>query len=451
MNFGGGVLLAAHKSLKSKLISATCDLFESLFVEIRIKRVLFIVSVVYVPPTSNVTLYQKYLLELETIHNRYTNAQFIICGDFNVPEVEWDPCTFKPSLLQHNTLSLNSETLITEIGYFDFFQLNYEKNHKGRLLDLVLSNSYKNTSCSISCDPLLKVKPDHPPLCIKVTYICSKHTEVNFQVNRVIHDFKKGNYIGLRSYLADIDWERELNSVSNINVATDFFYMKLNEGINKFIPKKNLRTPKFPLWFSDELRDLILIKKQSHVNYKATGRRDLYFEFSNLREQCKRLSTRDHANYVRDLEKKMLEKPREIWSYLSSKKNNSELPQLMKNDNIHTSNGTQISNLFAENFKKNYSSAVYTSDITDIKHETMINIHNISFSFDEICTALIKLTPKACMGPDGISYLVYKLCAPVLVDRLKFYSRIPSNPVFSLHVGKHLSYRHDLNPETRVR
>uniref|UniRef100_A0A8D8VZL4 Uncharacterized protein n=1 Tax=Cacopsylla melanoneura TaxID=428564 RepID=A0A8D8VZL4_9HEMI len=77
VDLGGGVLIAVHKSIKSKLITAISDHFECLFVEIKIRNNIFIISALYVPPDSNVSLYQKYLLSLENIRNRYNNAQFI--------------------------------------------------------------------------------------------------------------------------------------------------------------------------------------------------------------------------------------------------------------------------------------------------------------------------------------------------------------------------------------
>jgi hypothetical protein len=47
-----------------------------------------------------------------------------------------------------------------------------------------------------------------------------------------------------------------------VNTLVEAFYAKLHEGIEKYVPLKKHYTPKFPIWFSQELKSLVFEKKR---------------------------------------------------------------------------------------------------------------------------------------------------------------------------------------------
>lgn len=74
----------------------------------------------------------------------------------------------------------------------------------------------------------------------------------------------------MNNMLASIDWSN-LYLISDINIATNFFYNKLQSIINIIAKKVLINQSKFPKWFSSELRSLIIEKKKVHKAFKSTG------------------------------------------------------------------------------------------------------------------------------------------------------------------------------------
>lgn len=86
---GGGVLIAIHKSLFCKIISINVQSIEQLFVSISINHVNFIIGGVYFPPCSPAVSYEAYTITVDDLVNSYINHNFILCGDFKLPDIIW--------------------------------------------------------------------------------------------------------------------------------------------------------------------------------------------------------------------------------------------------------------------------------------------------------------------------------------------------------------------------
>ena len=82
-----------------------------------------------------------------------------------------------------------------------------------------------------------------------------------------------------------------------------------------------------PKWMSNDLKHLILQKKEAHKKYQTTKSPQNYITFSNLRSNCKRLSEICHKEYINKLGSQMDKKS--FWKFVNSKKGNSEYPQCM--------------------------------------------------------------------------------------------------------------------------
>jgi exonuclease III len=133
---GGGVLIALHKSMFKSFMAKPCWIVPTvemvcISATTHENRKLNIVCL-YLEPKFSYTKLELLLTNLEKVYQEHSNEEFLILGDWNVPEFN-----------SHNkySSSANLETLKVNL-LFDFFnitnlnQLNSVLNHNGRLLDL---------------------------------------------------------------------------------------------------------------------------------------------------------------------------------------------------------------------------------------------------------------------------------------------------------------------------
>ncbi len=124
---GGGVLLAIHNSLPSRLINSPPDLE---VICVSLIHINLTVCVVYVPPSVPTQVFHDTLRYLTKI---VSLGPTVILGDFNLPDIDW------------LSLSCSSPLSLTFCDFvFDnnLSQLVLEPTHcKGNCLDLILSNS----------------------------------------------------------------------------------------------------------------------------------------------------------------------------------------------------------------------------------------------------------------------------------------------------------------------
>jgi Endonuclease/Exonuclease/phosphatase family. len=119
---GGGVLIAVNKCFKSKRIVLNSSL-EILFVLVNIKSKDVVISTVYLPPNSIYGNYQEYTDTLDTIIRKHKGAVLMLTGDFNLPNITWDPNTLEPHVMITNPIT---DTLINAISFHSLTRYHKE-------------------------------------------------------------------------------------------------------------------------------------------------------------------------------------------------------------------------------------------------------------------------------------------------------------------------------------
>ncbi|KAG5897284.1 hypothetical protein JTB14_011450 [Gonioctena quinquepunctata] len=98
---------------------------------------------VYICPGSSAETYQSFATKV--------HANFIIDGDFNLPQISW---SYDEHILVPNyRYELRIEVLLDEFAVMDFQQFNDVTNCSGKILDLVFSDD-------------LSVGVEHAQLCL---------------------------------------------------------------------------------------------------------------------------------------------------------------------------------------------------------------------------------------------------------------------------------------------
>ena len=87
---GGGVLIAVKKSFRCK----TFDMIENnpsfnqLF--IILPDIKTIIGTVYIPPNSDISLYDDHIMHTEDIKNVFLDHDIVLIGDYNLPAISWN-------------------------------------------------------------------------------------------------------------------------------------------------------------------------------------------------------------------------------------------------------------------------------------------------------------------------------------------------------------------------
>lgn len=80
--------------------------------------------------------------------------------------------------------------------------------------------------------------------------------------------FKKSDFLSICSYISQFDWHNTLIK-HDADYAMNLLYDVLHRSIIDFVQKCIYRESIYPIWFSKDLRNTIILKKQAHFIYKS--------------------------------------------------------------------------------------------------------------------------------------------------------------------------------------
>ncbi|KAI5716037.1 hypothetical protein M8J77_026415 [Diaphorina citri] len=175
-------------------------------------------------------------------------------------------------------------------------------------------------------------------------------------------------------------------------MIVESFTSLLVSGIEQFVPTKVFRPSSYPKWFSKDLRKLTVEKKLAHIQYKTSNLEVDYQRFSQLRAQCKSLSSQCYDEYMEIINSKIKTDPRYFWRFSSESRKVSGFPLNMSYNDVSGSSMEENVDLFADLF----SSVYQNSDlpVPDYRYQDVIDLNLIVFSDQEVFKALSRLPAK---------------------------------------------------------
>lgn len=134
---GGGVFIAVKKVLQADLLKVTHLDVEQVFVKIKLDQHDLVVGVVYIPPASELEVYEKHMQDVVSISNKYTGCKMIILGDYNLPDMKWHSSRGDDEFFGE---SVQSDVVMREFSLLGLSQINKIHNANGKYLDLSFTN-----------------------------------------------------------------------------------------------------------------------------------------------------------------------------------------------------------------------------------------------------------------------------------------------------------------------
>ncbi|XP_069967398.1 uncharacterized protein, partial [Bactrocera oleae] len=241
----GGLLIAVKKYLAAELIEHSEDAIEQLFIKVKCTNSDPIVGCTYLPPLSPLDSYISHTNTVSFLKYKYPNCKLLSVGDFNLP-------SSYPQALCENVL-------YNEMSLVNCQQFNSNYNSNKKILDLCFSD----TNVIVSrADPLINEDYHHPALEIHADI------QANLKKNTSLRlIFNEADYIGLNEFFMSSNWI-ELYQITALDVKITWFYEKLNEVIELYVPTRYKKSNNYPTWFSNELIYKIKKKKQHTLDIK---------------------------------------------------------------------------------------------------------------------------------------------------------------------------------------
>jgi hypothetical protein len=426
---GGGVFISCKSTLNCRRLEhleTSSDLTDTVWVEIVCKDRSLLIGNHYFPPRCSPQDYTSYFSSLSDRLLHYSSTHdIIVLGDFNVPDLD----LYSDSLTTPGPGRSEVHQSIDDLmSTCNLHQVNTCRNHQGKLLDLIFTNSDLLIPCVSS--PAY-VSPDlyHPPLFIDlsplkvVTIMGDSH--VKFQWNRADTD-------AIRRCLSSRDIWSDILAASDANIATATFTSLIINLINQYVPRATVRPGrKFPRWFSSELRRYVVLKER----FRRKRSRSVNFEFAYMhyRGQVKRCLARDKAVYRKHLRYRLRHNPRAFWSSTGPimKPTEDGFPALIGANGVPANNSRDNADILATAFSQVFNNAPIfclgdnLDPLCTQPYATSLGISCLSIEPSNVIRA-VKTIRASNHSPDGIPGFFVKNFIDLLI--------IPISHIFCLSV-----------------
>ena len=202
---------------KRRLYLEIADL-EAMWLEIRSQNNIFLLCTIYRPPNSRVIFWDHLQEMLDEVKSRNIH-NIIITGDLNADDNTRDGaklafCTNKNHLTSH----VNGPTRIT-------------RTTQTRLNKIISNIPYYIKRTRIS-PPLLS--NDHCTICASLKF----RTPSNKAYKRQMWDYSQADFVGLRDYLSNVNWNERLGEFRDIEFVASEWPKVILEAATLFIPNK---------------------------------------------------------------------------------------------------------------------------------------------------------------------------------------------------------------------
>lgn len=424
---GGGVLIAVTKRINSKRamqFESNCeDLWVILDLDLSVAGPVrrMALCAVYLPPPVRTSYLEHFLDNCNSTLEQLNDSYVCITGDFNLGNIDWK---ITGNSNDNFKLPSNSEALLDFTYVNKLTQFNNINNASGRILDLVLCS---HSLCQVNqcIDAICNIDQHHPPLDI----VISLNKESKLPYNTVESgrpNFRKTNYIPIRKYLSELNWEELFEGQHDVDEMVQVFYDNINTAIQKFISTRVPRNRKYPPWFNRNLIKMLNLKNKIRKRYNTYKNPMDKIELKIISKRCDDFATVCYNNYLKKLEDDLTMNPKLFWTYVKSKRGGSSTYPASMTDGIRTSSdGTEICEFFAS-----YFSSVYSPVQGDYNLQTANNLSNLqnysscltnpTIDHETIYKKLKNLDCSKGAGPDGIPPIFICECAAELVAPLSF-------------------------------
>ena len=401
---GGGVFIAVHNSIPSRLITSPTPK-EIIAVEILLPHPV-VLCAIYIPPKSStqyVSSWVNILSDLVTQHNT------ILLGDFNFPDINWD--TISSSSPQGNLFC----EFIFDHSLRQF--INAPTHVAGNILDLVLcefSNLIIDTKVC-SNEPFPGLQSDHNLISISLS---SKLNAISSKTSHPQYIYRKGVCDGFNQFIFSTDLSSFYES-TDIEFKWLFLKSLILRGCELYIPKmKPNRNDSLPKWLNRDTKSLLrkvrLLRKKVHSSPTVNNVMSLKISEQQLSDTLTSSKLAYESKLVHD---SAANDNNRIYKYIRKITKQSSLPSSLHFESLYESSNLGVATIFNKFFHSVFNPSVIPPTVSDDclpSHSDSISISEIDFSVDDVFKSLHGLNSTKAMGIDNIHNYILKYGSPSL-------------------------------------
>ena len=391
---------------------------ESVWSEIKLKNNdKLLIGCVYRSPNSGCESHGEIRDCLNTVTNlKYSHM--LINGDFNYPELTWNPETSPSSVLHPASLFL--ESLRDNFLHQHVQNPSHARTDQSpTTIDLLITNEEHMLDDLNHTPPLGKSHHD----CLVYKYRCYSECEEN---HTKMFKLNKGNYSNLRQDVSNTTWFENRNT--DINTMWLEFKNGLLEKCANHIPMTNQSTTarrQDAPWMNDRVKNKIKEKKEA---YKAKIQNNCDETRKNYSQKCNQVKwecRKAKREYERKIALNAKSNPKAFYKYANGKmKVRAAVGDLKRPDGgiaqTNMEKAETLNEFFASVFTKEQ-----TGELPDFEDRPFTTtLHSITISPSQIEKKLSKLNPTKSPGPDGIhTRILREVSAEISQPLAHLYSR----------------------------
>ena len=340
----------------------------------------------------------KVLNDTRTHTNGIKHKNILICGDFNLPDIDWDSSTVKPDSMRKGLHERALEILLGEMPIVQL-QTKITRQASQNVLDLICTNN-QNIVTNIQTHPGIS---DHDIV------TCDINMSLKFKRKppRKIFSYDKADTESLRSSLTENAKDFLASSPENNSVDTNWNKFKdiVNSHMDKFIPYKMSKAKQSFPWINQTIKREMRKRDRLYRKYISASpavKPKLWSVFKKQRNRVVSL-LRDSQNcHIKNVVGPSLDSnPKRFWTYVKSLRRESlGIPPLVVNNKVHSTDkgiAEALNDQFTSVFTKENMDSVPTKGKSSYN-----SINDLNIDLNGVVKQLSSLKCHKASGPDDI-------------------------------------------------
>ena len=418
---GGGVLILVRNDMVASCVPELDTDTELLWVKLQIVNTKPVyIGVFYRQPklgAEPLKMLQDSLSKIDLTKN----PSIWLGGDFNVPDVDWEVLSRKPSGAC-NYAEVVSSTLLDLIGDFSLTQLANEDNHAHQT----------KVHCVKNILQLLLVSNPDAFSPVKTLPGISDHFILSADVNlkpviqraprRKVYKFAKADIDGLKStfnaftavFLNEAD-------TKTLDDNWTWFRSTVIKAMEEHIPS-TMKSSRFNIpWMTRSLRKLSRRKKRAFYTAKSSNNIRCWKRYRSIRKQLQKQLRKAEREYLStEVFESLKDDPKRFWSFIKNRRRDACGIAALWNGTQLVSSAQDKAEVLSNQYKSVFTRepTLPSSNPPKVPGKELPDVPSLVINSDGVLKILMKLSPHKAPGPDGIHPFILQKCAPAIAPVL---------------------------------
>ncbi len=406
----GGVLIGVKIDLIPEQIETLKDC-ELCVVKIELlKKHPLLVIGAYRPTNRDENYFRKLCGEIERVVKLHPNATVWCCGDFNLPDIDWESETISGN---RYPLGIN-ETMMTMVHDCNLEQIVTEPTRESNILDLFLTN---RPSLVNRCEIVPGIS-DHDVVYVD-SNIAAKRQK---PIKRKIQLWDKADFDQIR--LEVKSFSEEFTKQHSVDTPVEDLWKgittKTDEILDKRVPSKTTSSRYSQPWINRKIRSL---KRQKQRCYNKAKKSHSPADFARCRELKKQMQSecrKAYSDYMNDIICGEYDtgKKKRFYGYVKSMRTDSCGVAALKSEGITYSENKDKAEILNKQFSSVFTKEDPHIPPPDLGPSPYPSLPDIVVHPPGVAKLLRELNPYKATGPDKVPAKLLKEVADEIAPAL---------------------------------